>query len=345
MKREELEALRAKVSCEAVLEKVGFEMDVKESSRRSIKYRNGSNIVIVTHSGRGWFDPLSDEKGDVFDLAMFVSKVTFPIAAESVASLVGYQLSRPEWRSPRTTVPIGDIGDRWQEKRMLSPGSGAWKYLCWSRCIPAAIVRQAVLEGVLRQGPFGSMWAAHLDGDGAVVGWEERGLEWRGFSSGGSKILFRLGPAGAPRLCITEAAIDAMSLAALEGPREQTLYISTGGGWSPTTDSALAALAVHPESRLVAATDANSQGDAYAARLRVIAEKSGCDWQRLRPPAEDWNAVLQNREREKREWREGKRNEACRMRAGRIKGSFARQEPALDPPGHEAGRSGGVIKD
>jgi len=33
------------------------------------------------------------------------------------------------------------------------------------------------------------------------------------------------------------------------------------------------------------------------------------------------------------------------MRAGRIKGSFARQEPALDPPGHEAGRSGGVIKD
>ncbi len=345
MKREELEELRAKVNCEAVLEKAGFEMDVKESSRRAIKYRNGSDIVIVTHGGRGWFDPLSDEKGDIFGLAMFVDKVTFPIAAESVASLVGYQLSRPEWRSPRAAPPIRDIGDRWQEKRTPSPGSGAWKYLCWSRCIPAAIVRLAVLEGVLREGPFGSMWAAHVDNAGAVVGWEERGPEWRGYSSGGSKILFRLGPADAPRLCITEAAIDAMSLAALEGPREQTLYISTGGGWSPTTDTALAALAARRGSSLDAATDANSQGDAYAERLRAIAEKSGCDWQRLRPPADDWNAVLQKREREKRERREGKRNEACRMRAGRIKGSFARQEPALDPPGHEAGRSGGVMKD
>lgn len=33
-------------------------------------------------------------------------------------------------------------------------------------------------------------------------------------------------------LCLTEEAIDAMSLAALEGLRPDTLYLSTGGGWS-----------------------------------------------------------------------------------------------------------------
>ena len=33
------------------------------------------------------------------------------------------------------------------------------------------------------------------------------------------------------------------------------------------------------------------------------------------------------------------------MRAGRVKGGFARPRPALDPPGREAGRSGGVMKD
>ena len=186
MKRDELEALRAKVSCEALLEQAGYEIDLKESTRRAVKYRHGGSIVIVTHDGRGWFDPLSDAKGDVFGLAMFLDNVTFPIAAEAVASLVGFELSRPEWRSPRSPVLAKDISSRWQSRRAPSPRSGAWRYLCWARWIPVVIVRRAIEEGVLREGPFGSMWAAHTDGGGAVFGWEERGADWRGFSTGGS---------------------------------------------------------------------------------------------------------------------------------------------------------------
>ncbi|NSZ03152.1 DUF3991 domain-containing protein [Agrobacterium tumefaciens] len=344
MKREELEALRARVSCEALLEQAGYEIDLKESTRRAVKYRHGGNIIIVTHDGRGWFDPLSDEKGDVFGLAMFLAPVSFRVAAQSVASLVGFQPSRREWLSPRSPALVEAIGDRWRSRRAPSPSSGAWRYLCWARWIPVAIVRQAIREGVLREGAFGSMWAAHIDSDGAVVGWEERGPEWRGFATGGSKILFRLGPAAATRLCITEAAIDAMSLAALEGPREQTLYLSTGGGWSPATDAALAELAAHPTVNLVAATDANSQGDAFAERLRAIAVASGCDWQRLRPPAEDWNEVLQNREREKQETKVARRRPAAYAPAASREASPG-QGPALDPAGHEAGHSGGVMRD
>jgi hypothetical protein len=345
MKREELEALRAKVSCEAVLERAGYEIDLKGSTRRAVKYRRGGNIVIVTHDGRGWFDPLSDEKGDVFGLAMFLERIPFPSATDAVASIVGYQLSRPEWRSSRSSVPVKEICDRWRSRPTPSPGSGAWRYLCWARWIPTAIARQAIREGVLREGPVGSMWAAHVDSEGRVAGWEERGPDWRGFATGGSKVLFRFGPSDASRLCVTEAAIDAMSLAALEGPRERTLYLSTGGGWSPATDAALAELAVRPGLTMVAATDANPQGDVYAERLRALAEASGCDWQRLRPPAEDWNEVLQKREREKWERKSEKNNEACRMRAGRIKGGFARHAPALDPAGHGRSNAEGVMKD
>lgn len=305
MNREELEALRAKVSCEAVLERAGYQLDVKESTRRAIKYRDGGNIIIVTHEGRGWFDPLGDEKGDVFALVMFLDRSPFPPAAEAVASLIGFRLSRPEWKCQWTSGPVEDIVERWRNRRTPSPGTSAWRYLCWERSIPSVIVRQAIREGLLREGPFGSTWAAHVDSHGRVVGWEERGPEWRGFSTGGSKLLFRLGPSDANRLCVTEAAIDAMSLAALEGSREGTLYLSTGGGWSPATDAALYELAVRPELTLVAATDANSQGDIYAERLRALAEASGCDWQRLRPAANDWNAVLKAKEKERRErkWR------------------------------------------
>jgi hypothetical protein len=345
MKREEVEALRVKVSCEAVLERAGYEIDLNESTRRAVKYRQGGKIVIVIHAGRGWFDPLSDKKGDVFGLAMFLDKVTFPVAAEAIAELVWFQLSRPEWRASRSTVPVEDICNRWQSRRSPSPGSDAWRYLCWGRWIPEAIVRQAIREGVLREGPFGSMWAAHVGSDVRVVGWEERGPNWRGFSTGGSKTLFCLGPSNAHRLCVTEAAIDAMSLAALEGPREQTLYLSTGGGWSPATHAALAALAARPGGNLIAATDANSQGDAYSERLRAIAQTSGCDWQRLRPSAEDWNEVLQNREKENCERNTEKRGKACRMRAVRVKGVFARPWPALDPTGDEVGSAERVMKD
>ncbi|WP_313610571.1 DUF3991 and toprim domain-containing protein [Rhizobium sp.] len=341
MNREELEALRAKVSCEAVLERAGYQLDVKESTRRAIKYRHGSNIIIVTHEGRGWFDPLGDEKGDVFALVMFLDRSPFPPAAEAVASLIGFQLSRPEWKCQRTSGPVEDIVERWRNRRTPSPGTSAWRYLCWERLIPSVIVRQAIREGLLREGPFGSMWAAHLDRHSQVVGWEERGPEWRGFSTGGSKVLFRLGPGDASRLCVTEAAIDAMSLAALEGSREGTLYLSTGGGWSPATDAALCQLAVRPGLTLVAATDANSQGDVYAERLRVLAEASGFDWQRLRPAAGDWNEVLQNRdkERRKRKMEKKMRPAACAPVASR-EASPGQGRPLTPPDARPADREG-----
>lgn len=307
MKREGLEALRARVRCEALLEQAGYELDLKESTRRAVKYRHAGGIIIVTHDGRGWFDPLNDEKGDVFGLAMFLEKTAFPAAVDAVAAVVGFQLSRPEWRPSRSAVSDEAIADRWRCRRSPSPGSGAWRYLSWQRLIPSAIIRQAIRVDILREGPFGSMWAAHVDGHGRVVGWEERGPEWRGFSTRGSKLLFRLGPSDANRICVTEAAIDAMSLAALEGSREGTLYLSTGGGWSPATDAALCELALRPGLTLVAATDGNSQGDIYAARLRALAEASGCNWQRLRPSADDWNEVLKNREKERQERKMEKR--------------------------------------
>lgn len=295
MRREELEALRAKVSCDLVLEQAGYEIDLKESTQRAIKYRRNSEIVIVTHGGKGWFDPLSDKKGDVFGLAMFLDNVSFPSASDAIASLVGLQSSGSVWRSSRRSAPTKGIEERWSNRRVPAPGSGAWRYLGWARWIPASILRQAIREGALKEGPFGSMWAAHLNSDGCLVGWEERGPDWRGFATGGSKALFHLGPRDAERVCVTEAAIDAMSLAALEGPREQTLYLSTGGGWSPATDATLAVLATRPGLTLVAATDADSQGDAYADRLRVTADTARCNWQRLRPVAHDWNDLLRNR--------------------------------------------------
>ncbi|MNV57148.1 hypothetical protein D3C71_1494640 [compost metagenome] len=91
-----------------------------------------------------------------------------------------------------------------------------------------------------------------------------------------------------------------MSLAASEGLREGSLYLSTGGGWSPATEAAVRVLAARPGAELVAATDVNSQGETFASRLRDIAEDAGCNWFRLTPPAEDWNDALRERKGQER---------------------------------------------
>ncbi len=282
-------------------------VDARESTRRAIKYRRGGRIIIVIHGGRGWFDPLSDAKGDVFSLVEHIDGVGFVEALKRVADLIGFVPSESTWAGhSKGSQPRPPIGERWRMRGKPRPGSATWTYLSRERCLPETVLRAAIRQNLLREGPHGCMWAAHVDETGVVTGWEARGPDWRGFASGGSKALFRFGTPNALRLCVTEAAIDAMSLAAIEGIREGSLYLSTGGGWSPMTETALRRLADRPGVQLVAATDANAQGEAFADRLREIAEAVDCDWSRLRPPAEDWNDAL--KEKPKIERRETRRD-------------------------------------
>jgi len=296
MKRNELEELKARVPCAAVLDKAGFAIDLQQSTGKAVKYRRGDAIVIVIHAGQGWFDPLSEAKGDVFSLVGHLDGVPFADALDHVASLLGYTPKDPAFpRRPRTPAQILSVAERWARRRRPWPGSMAWRYLRDERGLPDVVIRAAAHDDLLREGPLGSMWAAHRDEAGAITGWEERGADWRGFATGGSKLLFRFGRGDAPRLCVTEAAIDAMSLAGLEHARPDSLYLSTGGGWSPATDPAIRTRAAGVGARLVAATDNNRQGEIYADRLKAMARAIGCGFERLRPIRLDWNAELQAR--------------------------------------------------
>ena len=305
MEKHQIEDLRGRVTCAVVLEAAGCALDPCESTRRALKYRRAAEIIIVTHEGRGWFDPLSDAKGDVFALVAHLHGESFPETLDRVAGLVGVTTSGPVWRRPRRDVMTdASIAERWRARRAPWPGSATWRYLREERGLSELVLRTAIRQDLLREGPKGSMWAAYTDDDGALVGWEERGARWRGFSTGGEKVLFRFGSAGALRICVTEAAIDAMSLADLEGARPDSLYVATGGGWSPATEAALRRLASRPETLLVAATDADAQGEIYAERLRTMAVETGCRRLRLSPVQRDWNLMLQEKKGRGERWEE-----------------------------------------
>ena len=127
-----------------------------------------------------------------------------------------------------------------------------------------------------------------------------RGPTYKGSLTGGVKALFRLPSSGPPRprLVVAEAAIDALSLAAIENLRGDTLYAATGGGMGPGTIAALETLLVDiarlSDARFCSATDANGPGDRFADRHQSLARNFGIPFVRLRPPIEDgdWNDVL-----------------------------------------------------
>lgn len=319
MDRGTIEDLKARVACTAVLENAGFAVDMRESTRRAMKYRRGADIIIIIHAGKGWFDPLSDAKGDVYGLVERLHGAGFAECLDRVAALVGFVPAEPAWSGPeRARDTDFSVAERWFRRRRPWRDSRTSRFLREERCLSDAVIRAAIELDRLREGPRGSMWAAHTDDAGFVTGWEERGPEWRGFATGGAKVLFRLGPPDARRICVTEAAIDAMSLAEIEDIRPDSLFVSTGGGWAPSTEAAIRALASREAALLVAATDNNTQGETYAMRLQEIGRDASCRFMRLRPTLGDWNEDLRAM---KKKAEEGNREEpGCRMPAWRVKG-------------------------
>ena len=302
---QEITDLKAGVSCATLLERRAWKLDRIESTRRCWKYRRGAGeLLIVNHSGRGWWDPRSQAKGDVFALAQFLEPdLSFGQVRHLLRALSGIAPAFPAVLVAQKKPELPPA-ERWMARSSLTRGSPTWCYLAHTRALEVPVLTAAARADVLREGPYGSAWFAHRDAAGQIVGIEMRGPEYRGFSADGGKTLFQL-PGGLPtssvpvtRLVVCEAPIDAMSLAGIERLRADTLYVATVGGMGPHTIAALRLLlqelATRPGSVLVAATDADAAGKHYAHQLVELAAAAGVRSGRILPFGDhkDWNQVV-----------------------------------------------------
>jgi hypothetical protein len=304
----EARALREQVSCVVLLERLGtgWALDNAESTRNCLKFRRGSAVLIVNHQGRGWWDPHRawDDKrgrGDVFTLVQHLRPgLNFGQVRQVLRGLVGVRPSYTLHEREHRYEPVLLVAERWARRPRLSRGSAVWRYLADTRGLPGDVLLTASRADAVREGAHGSAWFAHRDQAGRLTGIEMRGPDWRGFAKHATKALFRLPGSGdaLTRLAVCEAPIDALSLAALEGLRPDTLYASTSGGMGPQTLACLRALlqglAAHAHGVLVAAIDADRQGGRYADQLAAMAAEAGVRSERLLPPNghNDWNDAL-----------------------------------------------------
>jgi Toprim-like/Protein of unknown function (DUF3991) len=302
----EIEELRTRVHCGVVLERTPppWRLDRKESTKKSLKYRRDKGeILIVSHEGRGWWDPMSDASGDVFGLVQRLEPdLNFGHVRKRLRALAGVAPTFPTFdRAGEPRSPARSIAERWTTRPPVRENSPTWRYLVRERRLARSVVAAAAVADVLREGPCGSAWFAHRDGQGAVAHVDIRGPLYQGSLMGGVKSFFCLPATDSesmrPRLVLAEAAIDALSVASLEAMRADTLYAATGGGMGPSTISALetllAAMSSLHGAALWSAADANDAGDRFAEQHAALAEAFGVAFVRLRPPKEgsDWNDV------------------------------------------------------
>lgn len=298
------------VSCASLLEDHGFLLVKEKSTRNSLKYRKDDTHIIITHQGKGWWNPgasrgTPEGSGDAFTLLRFLEPdLRWFEVCQTLGRYVGVEPAGAVFVKER--VPREDLrspAERWAEKKPLYRNGKVWTYLTQERCLPDWIVRRAMTTGCVRDG-YHAAWFAHTDAQGQVCGVELRGPETHICLGGSTKTLFRFQPGSARdvrRLVVCEAAIDALSCAALDGRRGlDALYVSTAGGMGPETlaalKSTLAALSQVPGAVLEIGTDDDEGGDGFADILYDLADEAGVAVLRRLPPdrAKDFNQTLKN---------------------------------------------------
>jgi len=180
MRDPEIEELRNKVHCAVVLERTPppWQLDRKESTKLSLKYRRGKGeILIVSHGGRGWWDPTSDAKGDVFGLVQRLEPgINFGHVRKRLRDFSGLSPSFPiAERAGRRKASDRSVAERWEERKPAWSSSPTARYLARKRFLPPRIIEMACVTGILRQGPDGSAWFAHFNSADSVTHVDIRG--------------------------------------------------------------------------------------------------------------------------------------------------------------------------
>jgi hypothetical protein len=142
------------------------------------------NSRLGRGGGRGWWDPGSTAKGDIFRLVQYLNPgLNFGEVRKVLRPFIGLSPSYPihEKRSAKNRPDV-PFGVKWDRRPVPARGFPTRRYLTETRQLPAPVVVVAIRAGALREGPCASAWSAHRDPDPRLTGIEMRGPAYRGFS-------------------------------------------------------------------------------------------------------------------------------------------------------------------
>lgn len=265
-------------------------------------YTRGSDTIKCTRKGPNWVwtSNKSGESGSVIDLWRADNPgKTLGDARKAFREILGTDtpMSAPAAPNRQEDEPRDHTlaRRRWEE----APYIDAQRTYAEDRGISKSTLRR--FSGQVRCGAFGGIYFAHRNTEtGDIQGFEQRwqkdgAANTARFAKGGLKTVCVLGePDTASRLVLFEGGLDALALAEIEG-REDTLYVSTGGGFGPKTEAAIIGLA--KGRKALSGFDNDTAGQAMHKKLLSFLPAA----QRLAPPSriegskgicKDWLDVL-----------------------------------------------------
>lgn len=265
-------------------------------------YTRGKETLKATRKGAIWVwtNNKSGESGSVVDLWLSDNpSKTLGDARKAFREIIGTETPMPapinSRRQDNEPHDHTAARQRWEE----APHIGDQRTYAEDRGISKSTIQR--FRDQVRCGVFGGIYFAHRNMDtGDIQGFEQR-WEKDGkantarFAKGGLKTVSILGDATtATRVVVFEGGLDALALAELEA-REDTIYVSTGGGFGPKTEAALLKLAAGRE--VLSGFDNDTAGKALHKRLKDLMPSA----KRHAPPSQiegsnapckDWLDVL-----------------------------------------------------
>ena len=265
-------------------------------------YVRGAETIKATRKGSVWVwtNNKTGASGSVIDLWLSDNAgSTLGDARKAFREIIGTDAPTP---TPTATPRRGDsprdhteARRRWEE----APYIEDQQTYAQARGISKSTLHR--FRNDVRCGAFGGIYFAHRIPDtGDIVGleqrWEKDGQKNTArFAKGGVKTVSVLGdPKTATRMVVFEGGLDALAFAELEA-REDTIYVSTGGGFGPRTEAALVKLAQGRQ--VLSGFDNDAAGDALHSKLTRLLPGAT----RLAPPlrvegstklCKDWLDVL-----------------------------------------------------
>lgn len=246
----------------------------RHGKRFKIFQKNGDTVKASLKDGKWlWTSNKTGQSGSVIDLYMNDSpsrnlghaRVAF---RELLASAPFPVLARHSGKVPKPSDDHTAARQRWEEAPHIA--ANASNYATQRGISPTTLAR---FSDQVRAGAFGGIYFAHRNPAGDIQGFEQR---WQKngkpnaarFAKGGRKTVNILGkPDTATRMVVLEGGLDALAIAELEA-RDDTIYVSTGGGFGTLTEDALLQLTDGKD--IISGFDNDAAGDALHAKLLTL---------------------------------------------------------------------------
>ena len=311
----ELEEFKTRIDLRIVAAELGYEINIKKSSRGStaMDHAAGDRILVaLAPDGHYVYCSVQDpsDAGSVIDLWQRRRGGSLGEVRKALRPFLGAQGFAPPPLSaghaqsrmlPALRPVERDILGVQARYEGFRPLGGHHPYLCGERAIPPEILSQDFLAGRLRVDERGNAVFPHFN-DSGLCGFEARNHGFVSFSTGGTKGLFCSVPGEDDRtLVIAESAIDAISYGVIAG-HHRARFISFSGGLNNEQPALLrqAMDRMPAGSSVVAAVDHDEAGDGYLQRLQGLFDelaRSDLGFREDRPRVigTDWNDELKAR--------------------------------------------------